>query len=336
MRDNPVQFAVVREDPALEIEVLKSHSPQRILTIGSGGCTAFELQRAFPETDLTLVEPNPAQIELIQRKMKALHELAPGERHAAFNIASGPWTPEGFASPDERVGFSNSGNFESLFRGLRHFINDYILPHDTMRGLFEPDHGPSLADAQTLLFDHPYWPVGFQLFFSDPLLNTMFGPDATQHATPGSYPGYFQAIFERGLRAPLAVDNWFLHHVLLGYYLDRPGALPPFLAQPAPRYRFSFDPVLINDVKDLGSYDMVGLSNICDWMSSADVAALMETLAGSMKPGSLLIYRQLNNERDIEGLLGSSFEFDAAQNQRLFQQDRSLFYSSVHIGKKCD
>ena len=334
MRDNPVQFAVVREDPSLEIEILQNHSPERILTIGSGGCTAFELQRAFPEAELTLVEPNPAQIELIKRKMEVLHDLPPGERHAAFNIASAAWVPEEFTSPDEHMGLSNSGNFESLFRGLRHFINDYILPHHTMRGLFEPNHSPSLKDVQTLLFDHPYWPVGFQLFLSDPLLNTMFGPDATQHATPGSYPGYFQGIFERGLSAPGAEDNWFLHHILLGYYLDRPNALPPFLNHPAPNYRFTFEPCLINEVKDLSTYDMVGLSNICDWMSSADVAALMETLTESMKPGSLLIYRQLNNERDIEGLLSPAFEFDATQNQRLLQQDRSLFYSSIHVGQK--
>ena len=40
MRDNPVQFAVVREDPLIEIEILERHHCQQLLLSASGGCTA--------------------------------------------------------------------------------------------------------------------------------------------------------------------------------------------------------------------------------------------------------------------------------------------------------
>jgi len=259
--------------------------------------------------------------------MVALSESSPGSRHQAFNISK-----NGDLDVDKAMGLSNSGNFESLFRGLRKFIFDFILPHEQMRELFEENGKLSLADVDQHLFKNPYWPIGFQLFLSDPILNTMFGPDATQHAEPGSYPGYFQALFERGLTQADAIDNYFLHHVLLGYYLDRPQALPLFLNHDAPEFHFEFSPNLMGDVEGLDQYDLVGLSNICDWMATEDVEQLAQKLAKEMKSGSIILYRQLNNERDIEGMLGDVFTFNAQRNQDIHANDRSLFYSSIHAG----
>ena len=334
MRNNPIQFSVTREDPEIEREVLLNKHPQRILTIGSGGCTALDLQLAFPETHFTIVEPNHSQIQLVKQKMRALQESPPSKRLKDFNIATSSWNPLDFQSPDNTPGLSNSGNFESLFRGLRNFIFDFILPHDTVRELFEEGSPNSLKDVDTLLFQNPYWSVGFELFLSNSLLNTMFGEDATQHAPVGSYPAYFQSLFERGLKADGAINNYFLHHVLLGYYIDRPEALPTFLTELAPTYHFEFREIFMDGVDDIESYDMIGLSNICDWMPPAAVSELMTTLAREMKPGSSIIYRQLNNEGDIEALLGDQFSFDPLRNAALVQKDRSLFYSSIHVGEK--
>ena len=60
------------------------------------------------------------------------------------------------------------------------------------------------------VFRHRYWPVAFELFFSDQLLNAMFGAAATQHAPPGSYSAYFRGAIEAGLCRPDAAQNYFL------------------------------------------------------------------------------------------------------------------------------
>ena len=88
----------------------------------------------------------------------------------------------------------------------------------------------------------------------------------------------------------------------------------------------------MGDVEGLDQYDLIGLSNICDWMTSCDVEKLAQKLVKEMKSGSIILYRQLNNERDIEGMLGDGFTFDAQRNQALHANDQSLFYSSIHAG----
>ena len=67
-------------------------------------------------------------------------------------------------------------------------------------------------------------------------------------------------------------------------------------------------------------------------MATEDVEQLAQKLAKEMKSGSIILYRQLNNERDIEGMLGDVFTFNAQRNQDIHANDRSLFYSSIHAG----
>src|SRR6185312_4760573 len=126
--------------------------------------------------------------------------------------------------------------------------------------------------AQTQLFAHKYWPVAFDLHFSDSLLHAMFGPAAVQHAPKGSYPRYFQAAFEHGLMAPGAAENYFLHHVFLGCYRDHGPSLPPYLTRPVPRLELELVQTTAEALPDLGRHDLVSLSNIFDWMSEAEIA----------------------------------------------------------------
>ncbi|HIO78325.1 TPA: DUF3419 family protein, partial [Candidatus Poribacteria bacterium] len=319
VKDNHVQFAVVREDPKIEAELVCLHQVSEVLLIASGGCTALTLQALFPDLRLTLLDLNPAQLELIKKKRQALTDtnICPH----AFNIGTS----------DSR-GLNQCGNFESLFRGLREFIFDLVADEEQVRALFEERGG--LKRATELLFSNRYWPVAFDLFFSDSLLNTMFGPNATQHAKPGSYPKYFQKLFEKGLMSDQAFDNYFLHHVFLGYYLDRPTSLPHYLTVSPPDYHFQMVEGTLDQVSDLGCFDLISLSNIMDWMSPADITTLLVKLQNQMKSGAIVLYRQLNNPIDLETEFGDSFQFDPALGNRLLEAERSLFYSSIHVGKK--
>lgn len=319
MQDNPIQFAVVREDPLLEARVLRRHPARRLLLIASGGCTALTLASVRPDLKITLLDPNPSQLDLVKRKIRSLANGDRLDRNRMFNVDN-----------SDPGGLSECGNFESLFRGLRSFLAEFVLPSDEMRRLFcEPG---ALADVSERLFAHPYWPVAFDLFFAEPLLNTMFGPDATQYAEPDSYPAYFRGLFERGLTRGDAMDNRFLHHVLLGCYLDRPACLPEFLTDPPDRFAFGFHHGTIDEQVNLSDYDFIGLSNIMDWMAPTDVERLMGKVLAETGPGTVVMWRQLNNRRDLAAHLRPAFRFDAAWDRALWEQDRSLFYSSVHVG----
>ena len=86
MRDNPIQFAVVREDPRLEIQVLRRHPARRALLIASGGCTALTLASVWPNLGVTLLDPNPAQLDLVERKISALTREDDAARRRRFNV----------------------------------------------------------------------------------------------------------------------------------------------------------------------------------------------------------------------------------------------------------
>ena len=321
MRDNKVQFAVVREDPMVEVELVRLTKASNVLLVASGGCTALTLQALFPDLHITLVDFNPAQLERVQEKMSALHDVDETTRRQRFNIGTS----------DPR-GLNQNGNFESLFRGLREFIFDLVADETEIRRLFKEEG--RLNDVSEVLFSGKYWRVAFDLYFSDSLLNTMFGPDATQHAEAGSYPRYFQTLFEKGLTSAKAFDNYFLHHVFLGYYLQRPASLPYYLLAPLTDYHFQMVEGTLDQVPELQRFDLISLSNIMDWMPLPEIASLIGHLQNEMASGASVLYRQLNNYTDLSAYFGDSFEFNVALGVRFQEIERSLFYSGVHVGKR--
>lgn len=91
---------------------------------------------------------------------------------------------------------------------------------------------------------------------------------------------------------------------------------------------------MAQDFPDFAPHDFVGLSNIFDWSTKEEVAQIAERLANELKKGSFVVYRQLNHAQDFAPHFGSGFEWYKDEARRLHAKDRSLFYSSLHIGRK--
>jgi S-adenosylmethionine-diacylglycerol 3-amino-3-carboxypropyl transferase len=312
---NLVQFAVVREDPMIEVELLRARSRGSALLIASGGCTALTLRAFYPELDICLFDFNPHQLEHVRKKCAALSE----SQLDKFNIEN-----------DDALGLNACGNFESLFRGLRNHIWEFVADKEKWMSFFE-----SRLDSKAFLeetFRNKYWSAGFEMFFSDPLLLAMFGEAAIQHAPRGSYPVYFKGVFERGLLRQDAPQNYFLHHLLIGSYLKP--YVPVYLSQLPKSFEFRFSLGQLGGVCDLSRYDLVSLSNIFDWSSEDQVQAMANQLMREMKPGARVLFRQLNHQKDFRPLFGREFEFESALESRFLSEDRSLFYSQICIGTK--
>lgn len=310
---SPLQFAVVREDPRVEAMLIDELGCRRVLLVGSGGCTALALRGSHPAVGVTLVEPNPAQVAHVQRKLAALARFE-AER---FNVGN-----------DDHEGLSECGNFERLFRVFRAVLDEFVLSAgERASRLVQPD--AQWADV----FAHPYWPVAFDLAFADAMLLTMFGPAAVQHAAPGSYPAWFRARIESGLRADDRPTNPWLHHVLLGRYLDDPAAWPPFLRQPPRDLRpFPVLPCTLQEVPSFAAFDLVQLSNVLDWLGDDECRLLAARLAEELPAGAAVLWRQLNDPRPLCEYFAPAFAFDVARDARLLARERSLFYDRVHAG----
>ncbi|MCK5941933.1 MAG: DUF3419 family protein [Planctomycetes bacterium] len=308
-----LQFAAVREDPRIEERALHDLRCERALLVGSGGCTALYLRAVLPELRIELVDPNPAQLEHVALKLRALGSFTP----TRFNVGT----------PDPGA-LHECGNFESLFRLFRDALDHFVISPDERRRRFEdPD-----SDWLDVLA-HRYWGASFSTVFSNELLEAIFGPDAVQHARPHSYPAYFRQRLEHGLRAPDRNVNPWLHHVMLGHYREDPDAWPPYLRERPQDIRpFEMHACGLLEVPSFVPYDFVQLSNVMDWMQDDACRELAARFAAELRPGAAILWRQLNNTRALTDHFASAFSFDAARDAEWTRVERSLFYNQVHCG----
>jgi S-adenosylmethionine-diacylglycerol 3-amino-3-carboxypropyl transferase len=317
--DNPIQFAVVREDPLIEKELVEAHKPQHALLVGGGGCTAFTLSTLFPELKITVVDPNQAQLQLITRKAQALQRLSmdPG----IVNIGS-----------EDPKGLNACGNFETLFHCLRDFWRSFILRSDELEHMF--DNEKRLRAATETLTTHRYWPVSFDLFFSEEMLTTMFGAAAIQHAPKGSYPNYFRNCIEAGLARPDALENPFLHHAILGHYLEtRREAWPLYIQRPPRDFQAEMLNCKVHEVESFSPYTLVNLSNVFDWSDAERVKKIAGRLDAELPSGAVVIWRQLNNTESFEKHF-QKLQFDSALGTDMLARSRSLFHTAIKVGRK--
>jgi len=308
-----IKFAVVREDPEIEAELCKRVRAERALVVASGGCTALTLALRFPAMRVTAFDFAAGQLAHVEEKRAAVLR---GDA-TALNV-----------DDDSPRGINQRGEFEGLFRVLRGFVEEHVAPREELARFFCADASNDERSALVAKWTaSKYWPVAFALALHDDYLNAMFGPAATQHAERGSYPGYFQRAFERGLRRDDAANNPFLRHVFVGAYGD---AAPEYV-----HARRALDVELVQgtllDVPDLSRFDVVHLSNVFDWSDDALTASWASALVKHARPGTAIVIRQLNNRRDVRRFFGDAFAFDDALGARLQREDRSLFYERVEV-----
>ncbi len=324
MPATPLQFAVVREDPRVESWIVKQFEPRRVLLIASGGCTALSLLHWHPELELTLVDSNRAQLDHVRTKIETLQA---DDREAIlrrFNL-----------SATHAKGLSQCGMFERLFDAFRSFLHAFVAERRIIESWFDAVDGPTRARSA---FESTYWPIAFDLHFSDVLLEALFGPAATQHAEPGSYPRYFQARLEDGLTQHDAQENYFLHHMFLGHYLSNHP--PAFLRQTSTdlqaTHAIRFIHAALSDVHDLSRYDLIHLSNVFDWMGDDEAQSLVSHLCARVRPGACILWRQLNNRVDRCAMVSPAFLCDPYVDAKLLAIERSFFYEKVHVGVRTE
>ncbi|MCD9186416.1 MAG: DUF3419 family protein [Pyrinomonadaceae bacterium] len=317
MKNNPIQFAVVREDPQIEMDIVGKYKLKRATLIGSGGCTFFCLKAMNPEIEITLIEPNPSQIKLVEEKNNALQTLEKKDLYRKFGV--------GCADDESLI---EGGNFESLFRQFRLFIREFIVSGNEIENAFRKN-SPQIWQE---VFKHPYWQAAFDLFFSDSILVTMFGEAAIQHAPKNSYPSYFRAVMEKGLQRENADKNYFLHHIFLGHYLADENALPYYLVNLPTDLKVEIFHGFAQDFKKFTGKQLVHFSNIFDWCDEKIVKEIIASAAENLEKGSVVVFRQLNNCKNYREFFGQKFKW--AETSEIVEKDRSLFYEKIEIGEK--
>jgi S-adenosylmethionine-diacylglycerol 3-amino-3-carboxypropyl transferase len=348
----PIAFALVREDPLLDRDVLAPLVPKaQVIMVASGGCTAAVLAVANAGR-LHLVDPNPAQLALCRLKLHLLQTTRPAQRlallgHSPLDVESRRKAlaeavdtlglDEDCLGPPDfvgEVGPDNAGRYERLFARLRQALADHDHDLDALLSLRDPVEQSRRAAPDTDLgraLDAAYDDV-----LALPNLVRLFGEGATQNPVEP-----FARHFARRTRATLATlpaaDNPYLWHMLRGRFPD--GATLPWLT--LPHIREQLPPVtctrgFMADV--LGgerekAYDFVHLSNILDWLTPQEAVHTLRVAWQALRPGGRVFIRQLNSTLDIAAL-GEFFRWHTEEAQALHRRDRSFFYRTLHLGTR--
>jgi S-adenosylmethionine-diacylglycerol 3-amino-3-carboxypropyl transferase len=320
----PVAFAQVREDPRLDIALARQVEARTAFLIASGGCTLAALTALTGIQRFAALDANPAQVALARLKVAAL-DLARSDRRALFGYAPphhSQWrgTTARYLIPAEQVasigptrvtdsmGFDFVGRYEWLF-----FMLEQLLP-------------PSTRSNDDLA-------VAFAKVFHPSRLERLFGAAATQN-TRQPFADHFLYQTSQYLNA-LKPEVGFLNRFLTPS--RHPVPTPLWFTAPRPNRIAPIDWIVGPAARHLAlapnEYDLVHLSNILDWLDTAEAAALLGHASRAVRPGGAVIVRQLNSRLDIPALC-DGLNWERLEGRSLMARDSSFFYSAVHIGHK--
>jgi S-adenosylmethionine-diacylglycerol 3-amino-3-carboxypropyl transferase len=347
----PLAFAQVREDALLDLRVVARLGPEaRVLMVASGGCTAAALAATGQIALLHLCDINPAQLALARLKLRLLQTTAPSRRlallgHAPMSpaerlnqvgqeLAALDMTPTVFGPVDlwSQVGLDHAGRYEQVFAQMRLLLR----PHqDNLLGVLRASD-PSQQAAQVA----PDMVLGQALdtaldqVMALPNLIAMFSAQATRNPVE-PFARHFARQTRRILATLPAADNPYLWQMYGGCF---PGGVTyPWFTAPAPRrlpeLRCSCTDMLTALRQSSGRFDYVHLSNILDWLSVEEAGQLLTGAAAALRPGGVVLIRQLNSTLVIPPL-GPDFEWLTGDAQPLHASDRSFFYRALHLGRR--
>ncbi len=340
-----IAFSQVREDPLVEEAVVRdaaqrSGAPVRVLLVASGGCTALSLLRLPEVAHIDLLDPNPAQLHLVELQAKALelggHDLLmtvlSGERRGAdlgWELVRGMCSEPARTWWDDRpeqlaFGLKRVGRFEELFRELARTARAAGI------GLFSGELPPAF-DA-----------VVAQVFEREKLAST-FSRAAVDYSMDRGFDTHFAQVIRAAAARWKPGQNYFLEQVLRDDYGPPTAGLPGFMESDAAQAivtaggfgRLTLHQGLFTDVMRRldGQWGLIQTSNISDWVPIPELVSLLAEVGTRLEPGGAWIGRRLNGDHSLMDTASAALDVDRELSAQLHASDRSFFYSELVVGR---
>ena len=337
-RELPVAFAQVREDPRLDVALLASlDQGAEVVMIASGGCTSAVLAHGRRAGSLTVVDGNPAQLQLArikhgllgvdpaERRLVCGHDATPASvRLAAIDaycVELGVDPAQFCPDPNRRArGLDHVGRYECLFDRLSQVLRGAGLDPLTLGFVRGPGNLARLRDCF-----HRVMPLE--------VLVALFGAGACANRVQ-DFAGHFFEQAVKALEDGRAVQGPFADAVFRTDRVcsDRDWVRLPRRSDVTPLTEVEGDMLGHLRSRPTGSVDLVHLSNICDWLTVEDVSALLNEVGRVLRPRGIALLRQLNSTLDVTGL-DSPLAWDGEASRKATLADRSFFYRHVWIGR---
>jgi S-adenosylmethionine-diacylglycerol 3-amino-3-carboxypropyl transferase len=364
-RSDRLYFAQVREDPQLEIDAIQPLGTRKIVVVGSGGCTALSLLGAGAAC-VVAVDLNTTQNHLIELKAAAIHRFTVAAARAFLggtgSVASHRWALyTGFrqdlsdaaraywdAHPGAiRTGVIRTGVSERLIALMAAVIRLGIHPRARIERLL----ACSTLDQQREFYKHEWntrrWRMLFRIVLNRRVFDRTYDPTFFAHVENPSFAEHFRQRAEYTLTEIPVATNYFLHQMLTGCYpAHAVEGVPPYLSEVGARtIRRSLDRLSLVDgtYADYlrgcpdGSIDAFAISNICEWLSPAEVDRLFAEIVRTAVPGARLCFRNFVGWTEVPERWRGAIVEDRARGEALMRRDRSMVqrrFAVCHVRKE--
>lgn len=315
-------FSQVREDPSLELELIKDGG--NCLLVGSGGCTLFSLMTSQKPIVFDVIDSNPAQLFLIQLKYQVILYSKTVEDVVKF--FQGELSTIEYDQVLEIVFVSLSSKCKRFWERHRDWIYQGINQIGTFEKLFH-----QLVESN---FD-------FNSLFNRKHLISLFGENSVIHSKNKEFFVHFQKIFYKYENLFSINSNYFFHQVVKNKYNikeDLPIYLKDFerLKDNINKHNIHFinDDIVdwVGNNKELEKYHLVQISNVSDWIDDSIRILFFRNLRQIINKNGTLLARRLNGDYSLRKLMSELFE----EIDDWTEKDKSCFYSEILIGKSKD
>jgi S-adenosylmethionine-diacylglycerol 3-amino-3-carboxypropyl transferase len=346
-------FAQVREDPRAELAALRPTSDDVVVTVSSGGCTALSLLAAGAG-QVVAVDLNATQNHLVELKAAAtalgsrsavafLGALPSSTRRGTYAGLRSALTPEARRHWDDRPsaiagGVLRAGVSERFIGAVVTALKLAVHPRSRVDRLL----GCRTVAEQRELFDREWnsrrWRLLFVVLCNRLAFRSTYPAQFFAEVENPSFARYFRQLAEHAIAELPVADNYFLHEMLTGRYpVGQVNGVPPYLSVAgAMEVVASRDRLELVDggyvsylqTRPDGSVNCFALSNICEWMSSAEIDALFREVLRTAAPGGRLVYRNFVGWTELPAWCARIVP-DAALSEQLGREDRSVVQRRV-------
>lgn len=351
-----IHYAQCWEDPETLMQALEITPQDDVVSIASAGDNSFALLLGNP-CSLTVIDSNPAQIYLVELKIKAIQKLDYDDfvefigarpcpyRLQLYSYLRPSLSPKAQNYWDRQTkiiseGIIHYGKFEKYFSIFRRFVLPLIHNEKSVRKLLSsPSH-----ESKQIFYDKTWnnrrWRWLFKIFFGKFLLGHL-----------GRRTSYFKHVkiehiadellrrTQHGLTKVPIKDNFFIEYILIGQYRDLEKAHPYlrksnffFLKKHVGRMQLYCESLeeYLKSVEPR-SISKLNLSDIFEYVSDEAFEQMLREILRVCREGAKLAYWTLLVPRHVPSTLAEGIDSNIKLSEELFANNRTFFYGSFGV-----
>lgn len=351
-----IRYAQCWEDPRTLMHALEITAEDDVVSIASGGENSLALLLRKPRS-LTVVDINPAQIFLVELKMRAIQRLNYDDfvgfigarpcqnrlqlysylRPSLSDQARGYWDTQ---TKNLHKGIIHCGKFENYFSVFRQFVLPFIHGKKTVQQLLAAS---SLEQQRTFyneVWNNRRWQWLFRFFFGKFLLGHVGrDPSLFQYVTLDNIAEELLRRTRHGLTEIAIQENFFIEYILTGQYSHLEKAHPylreskfHFLKEHVGRVR-----LVIGSLQDYlnslqpETISKFNLSDIFESMSDDGFECVLQAILRVCRDDAKLAFWTLFVPRAVPPTFADYIDPYSTVSKGLLATDRTFFYGSFGV-----